>query len=55
MIKIDKNFVIAKSEISFVLGKQKGVNFPLSIYDEKNQLKKYLGFLRNQNKLSMTL
>ena len=51
MIKIDKNFVIAKSEISFVLGKQKGVNFPLSIYDEKNQLKKYLGFFKKSKQI----
>ncbi len=51
MIKIDKNFIIAKSEISFVLGKQKGVNFPLSIYDEKNQLKKYLGFFKKSKQI----
>ena len=47
IIKIHKKYILAKSDSDFDLSPQKGVNFPLSIYDEKSQLKKYLKFYHN--------
>ena len=46
IIKINKDFVLAKSLVNFELKRKKGINFPNSIYDEKIQKKMYLSFLK---------
>tara|TARA_A100001011_G_C14273071_1_gene827902 strand:- start:626 stop:1975 length:1350 start_codon:yes stop_codon:yes gene_type:complete len=49
VVKISSNYILAKSLSDFYLGKQKGVNFPLSVYNEKVQIKKYLKFFYKTN------
>ena len=51
VVRLKKNYVVGKSQLNFVLGQQKGVNFPLSVYDEKHQLKKYLSFYKKSKNI----
>ena len=46
IIKLNKNYIIAKSLENFDLMPKKGVNIPNSIYSEKIQRKKYINFLK---------
>jgi pyruvate kinase len=50
-ISFKNNVLIGKSLHSFILGPKKGLNVPLSIYDDSLQEKKYLSFLKKIDKL----
>ena len=50
-ISFKNNVLIGKSLQSFISGPKKGLNVPLSIYDDSIQEKKYLSFLKKIDKL----
>lgn len=51
IIKINKKYILTKSNVSFVLSPGKGINIPLSRYDDNFQNIQYLKFLSRAKKV----